>query len=195
MVQALQTVYDLKFTSKIVPTDCDYVCAETLFVENKAAMIINGDWAIDKYTKAHGKDLIIAPLPMSAKTKIHMAPMVSGKFFFLNSRTKGKELANAKLFINFLTSKKQQMLLAKNNRLPALKGSESSPEVLANPQLADAYKALLFGQPMPMDVEMRAIWDAMRPQLQGIMAGRSNPKEAARLMQKDAVQKIKEMKE
>jgi maltose-binding protein MalE len=56
-------------------------------------------------------------------------------------------------------------------------------------------EAMKHGQPMPMDVELRVIWDAIRPQLQNVMAGRADPKSAANLMQKDAIIKIKEMQE
>jgi hypothetical protein len=46
-----------------------------------------------------------------------------------------------------------------------------------------------------MAVEMRAVWDAIRPQLQAVMAGRGAPAEAAAIMQRDALTKIREMKE
>jgi len=43
--------------------------------------------------------------------------------------------------------------------------------------------------------EMRAIWDAMRPQYQSVMAGTKSPADAARDMQALAERKIAEMNE
>ena len=54
---------------------------------------------------------------------------------------------------------------------------------------------LEHGIPTPMNVEMRVVWDAMRPQLQGVMAGRVQPSAAVVLMQKDAVTKINDLRE
>jgi hypothetical protein len=42
---------------------------------------------------------------------------------------------------------------------------------------------------------MRVVWDAIRPQLQAVMAGRAEPKLAAEVMQKDAETKIREMRQ
>src|SRR5690606_20016530 len=68
MVKTLDLLKSFKFDKKIVPGDCDYSCAETLFLEGKAAMSINGDWAIEKYSKEMKDDLIIAPLPKIGET-------------------------------------------------------------------------------------------------------------------------------
>jgi maltose-binding protein MalE len=46
---------------------------------------------------------------------------------------------------------------------------------------------------MPVVPEMRAIWDAMRPAYQNALNGEATPEEAARAMQQDAEQKIREM--
>jgi maltose-binding protein MalE len=46
---------------------------------------------------------------------------------------------------------------------------------------------------MPINPEMRAIWDAMRPPYQNIFNGRLTPEQAAAEMQRLADQKIAEM--
>src|SRR5690606_38825349 len=79
-VQTLNFLKQLKFVSRVVPNDCDYLCAETLFLEGKAAMTINGDWAIGKFYEGLSENLIISPLPRSLKTGRYMEPMVSGKY-------------------------------------------------------------------------------------------------------------------
>jgi len=46
MTGALQLLRDLSSTYKVVPPECDYETARVLFEEGKAAMLIDGDWAL-----------------------------------------------------------------------------------------------------------------------------------------------------
>jgi len=196
MVQALELVKKLKFDDKVVPADCDYACADTLFTEGKAAMIINGDWAVQQYREKFKENLVIAPLPKLASTGKHMAPMISGKYLFFNKRVTGVKLEAAKKLTEYLVSKPiQEELVRRTQRLPAIKELNNSPIIAADPVLAATDKAMANGQPMPLDAEMRVVWDAIRPQLQNVMAGRAETKVAAATMQKDAETKIKEMKQ
>lgn len=196
MVDALALVKDFKFKDKIVPPDCDYTCAETLFVDGKVGMTINGDWSVQKYKDALKGDLIIAPLPKLAATGKFMAPMISGKYLFFNAKVKGEKDAAAKKFAEYLVSKPvQEQLTKETQRLPAIKELDGSAVIAADPTLKATDDAMANGQPMPMEAEMRVVWDAIRPQLQAVMAGRAEPKVAAGVMQKDAETKIKEMKQ
>ena len=196
MIGALSLVRDLKFKDKIVPPDCDYTCALTLFSEGKAAMTINGDWELEKLRHALGDQLIIAPLPTLQRTGKAMVPLVSGKYLFLNARLKGERLAAAKAFADYLTAKETQIKLVElTHRLPALAELDSKSAVIAkDPVLVASDRAMSSGRALPMDVEMRVVWDAMRPQLQAVMSGRAEPKAAAEIMQKDALTKIRELR-
>jgi maltose-binding protein MalE len=194
MASALALVRGWKEAPASMPSDCDYACAETLFVERKAAMTINGDWAIGKYHAALGADLTIAPLPGSAATGNPARPMLSGKYLLVNARLKGAQLEPAQAFVRHLTSPEVQTALAgKTKRLPALAALQEAPVVRDDPLLAASKAALVHAQPMPMAVEMRAVWDAIRPQLQGVMAGHVDPKLAGAVMQKDALAKVADM--
>src|SRR4029078_12453810 len=51
------------------------------------------------------------------------------------------------------------------------------------------------GRLMPVDTELRAVWDAMRPSYQGLLAGAITPADAAREMQSQAVEKIAQIHE
>ncbi len=195
-ISALKLVRGFKFDDKIVPPDCDYTCADTLFLEGKVGMIINGDWELMRYAKGLGDNLIVAALPKIAATGLYVAPPTSGKFIFFNANLRNKKLAAAKVFANYLVSRPvQEALVAKTHRLPSLKELAGSPLVLQDPLLAASNKAMEHGIPVPMNVEMRVIWDAMRPQLQGVMAGRIDPTAAVSVMQKDAVIKIQDLRE
>lgn len=196
MIEALKFVKKLKFDDKIVPEDCGYDCANTLFLEKKVGMIINGDWSVEQYQTALKGDLIIAPLPLNKATGKYMQPMVSGKFMFFNKKMAGAKFDAAKAFAEFSTSEKvQEELIKRTKRLSPLKALDSIPLVKNDPILAATNAAMEHGQPMPFDVEMRVVWDAMRPQLQEVMSGRGDPTAAAAAMQKDAETKIREMKE
>ncbi len=196
MQQALTLVKKLKFDDKIVPQDCDYSCADTLFVESKVPMIINGDWAVEKYKKKFGDKLIVAALPSLTAKGGHLSPLVSGKYLFLNANLKRKKLDAAKKFAEFMVSPEiQEFLVKETGVLPALKTVAESPVVKANKYLKASNDAMVNGMPMPMDVELRVVWDAIRPQLQNVMAGRVEVKKAVASMQQDALRKIKEMKQ
>ncbi len=196
MIDALELVHSLKFKEKIVPPDCDYTCADTLFVEGKVGMTINGDWAVQKYAAVLKDDLIIAPLPKLSSTGQYMVPLVSGKYVFYNKNLKGKKLEIAQKFGEFLVSKPiQEFLVTRAQRLPVLKDMAKHDAVVKNQQISAALGAMEHGKPMPMDIEMRVVWDAIRPQLQGVMAGRTQARIAAQTMQKDAENKIRELKE
>lgn len=195
MAQALALVHDFKFKDKVVPADCDYACAETLFVDGKVGMTINGDWAVQKFRQALKDDLVIAPLPELKATGRFMAPMVSGKYLFLNAKLKGDKQEAARKLADYLTSRDvQEQLIKETQRLPAIKELDGSAAIVSDAVLKASDAAMAHGQPMPMDVEMRVVWDAIRPQLQAVMADRVDVKTAATVMQKDAQTKIRELR-
>ena len=196
MVDALALVKHLKFDEKIVPADCDYTCADTLFADRKAMMVINGDWAVQKYEDELKGDLAILPLPKIKAAGHYMTPLTSGKYLFLNKKLAGAKLDAAKKFSEFMVSEKvQEILIEKSKRIPVLTAMKDNKVLKSFPNMAASEQAMEHGTPMPMAVEMRAVWDAIRPQLQQVMAGKTEPKLAASLMQKDAETKIKEMKQ
>lgn len=191
-VAALEILSAMKFKSRIIPNDCDYACAETLFLEGKAAMTINGDWAIGLFQSALGDDLVIAPLPKLEKSDKAMRPMVAGKYLMLRSGLKEDKEELARAFTEFLVSETiQRFLTERSKRLPSLRSLLSDPIVTNDPYLSASLAAIKHAQPMPMAVELRAVWDAIRPQLQEVMAGRTHSAQAAEQMQRDAEQKIR----
>lgn len=196
MTKALTLVHDLRYKFRIIPDTCDYACAETLFVEGKAAMTINGDWAISKFAERWKDDLGIAPLPSLAATGKPMTPMSGGKIYLFRASLKKGALADARAFVDFMTSADVQRRLAiESKRLPSLARLATDPKITADKLLAQSAAAAVNARPMPMQVEMRAVWDAIRPQLQEVMADRVTPREAARSMQKDAITKIQALRQ
>ncbi len=197
MIDTLQFMYDLKFVHKIVPLECDYNAADSLFKEGKAAMLINGDWSLAGYQadEVKGKvDMGVARIPMVSKTGRWPSPMTSGIYFMLPEYLSGDKLQIAKEFVEYCTSSEVQlMFLEKHMRLPALASALDSPLVTKDPILKGSSDQMVVGKPMPTVPEMRAAWDAIRPNQEAVMAGKMAPKDAAKAMQDACEKLIREM--
>jgi maltose-binding protein MalE len=73
-----------------------------------------------------------------------------------------------------------------------VRGSEfvRNNEILRNSQIQ-----IDHGRAMPVSPDLRAIWDAMRPSYQAVLAGTKTAEQAAHDMQELALQRIAEMNE
>lgn len=171
----------------VVPQECDYNCADTLFKEGKAAMIINGDWSLGDYVKALGDKLGVAPVPpINGKP---YTEMTSGKYFMVFKGVLDDPVKKDAVikFITFMTSKEvQKRWLEEFKRLPSNKEVAQDPLITSDPILAGSMAALQNGRGMPAAPEMRCAWDAWRPALEGVMAGTTTPEDAAAAAQKSA---------
>ncbi len=171
----------------VVPEECDYNCADTLFKEGKAAMIINGDWSLGGYADALGDNLGVAPVP-----PINGNPyteMTAGKYYMVSKAVlddPAKKDAVVK-FITFMTSADvQKRWLDEFKRLPSNKEVAQDPAITNDPILAGSMAALANGRGMPAAAQMRCAWDAWRPALEGVMAGTLTPEDAAAQAQQSA---------
>jgi maltose-binding protein MalE len=122
--------------------------------------------------------------------------MVSPKGFSINANVAGEKKRWTQELIRYLMSEENQMeatreLFTMPTHL-AVQGSEfvREDEILRNSRIQ-----IDHGQPMPVVPELRAIWDAMRPSYQAVLAGTLRAGEAARRMQAQALQRIAEMNE
>jgi arabinogalactan oligomer/maltooligosaccharide transport system substrate-binding protein len=180
MISTLQFLHDIKLTDAIVPAESDYATADTMFKEGNAAMIINGDWSLGDYKKALGDNLGVAPIPMVTATGKYPAPYTSGVFFMLPVDLKGDKLAVVKDFINFATSKANQLdMVTKLTRLPALTEALSDKLITEDPILAGSAAQMSYGTPMPTVTEMRCVWDSWKPEMQAVLADSETATDAA----------------
>ncbi len=195
MVATLQFLHDLKYKYKIIPPESDYNGADTLFKEGKAAMIINGDWSLGAYKKALGDKLGVARIPKVSSTGLWPRPYTSGVFFMIPKDLSGAKLKAVVAFINFATDKKNQLdMVKKLMRLPALKAALDDPLIKEDPILKGSADQMVVGTPMPTVLEMRCNWDAMKPEMQAVLANKKSPAAAAKAMQAAAVACIKAQK-
>jgi len=193
-MQSTLNFYRTLLDKNFVPQECDYNCADALFKEEKIPFLINGDWAISVYSDYFKNKLGIAKIPKNSITNIWPTPMISGKYFMLSAKLNGEKLENVKKLILFFTNFENQVNQLKSlNRLPSLIAASKIDFINNDPLLRASLSQVLVGKPMPMAMEMRAIWDAIRPQLRKIIIDSADANTAAALMQKDATKKISEM--
>lgn len=188
MTAALQFVHDLKYTDGLVPAESDYDGADTLFKEGNAAMIINGDWSLAGYKEALGENLGVAPIPQVSSTGTYPAPYTSGVFFMIPKGLEGAKLAAVVDFINFATSKENQLdMVSKLTRLPALSEALSDKLITDDPILSGSAAQMSYGTPMPTVVQMRCVWDSLKPEMQAVFADSEAAADAAKKAQDAAV--------
>ncbi|MEJ2558209.1 MAG: extracellular solute-binding protein [Anaerolineae bacterium] len=186
MVATLQFLYDIKYKTPIIPAESDYNGADTLFKEGKAAMIINGDWSLGGYQEA-GLNFGVARIPLVSATGEWPHPYTSGVYFMLPVGLEGAKLEAIKDFVTFATSPTNQALqIAKLKRLPGLKAALDDPLITQDPILKGSADQMVVGTPMPTVSEMRCNWDAMKPEMQAVLADSETPEDAAAAMQQAA---------
>lgn len=194
--QAFQFILDLRDKYKIIPKECDYEMANALFKENKAAMIINGDWSWGDYKEAR-VDFGIARLPLVSSTGLWPAPLVGTTGYSLNVNFKTPRHREAAIrLLKYLTSPQVQLIFTKAvSSLPSSLEARQADVVKNSDLLKTAATIMEVGKPMPVVPEVRAIWDSLRAQYQGILGGNISPDEAARKSQLMAEEQIRAMNE
>jgi arabinogalactan oligomer/maltooligosaccharide transport system permease protein len=193
-IAAYRFVASLRNEHRVLPPSADYETAAALFLAGKAAMIIDGDWSWQNYLSAEGIDAAVATLPVVAETGLPMAPMVAPKGYSLTSFAAGPVADVAMDLIEFLANEdSQRAYLAAQRILPSRLALRDDPLVKNDPVMATSITQAERGRAMPTAVEMRAVWDAMRPPYQLLMAGQLDAATAARRMQHDAEEQIASM--
>jgi len=192
MIDTLKFLHEIKYTDEIIPPESDYDGSDTLFKEGKAAMIINGDWSLGGYADQLGDNLGVARIPKVSATGEWPKPYTAGTYFMLPIDLEGAKLDAVVDFVKFATNTNNQALMvAKLNRLPALKAALDDPLVSENEILKGSADQMVVGVPMPTVLEMRCNWDAMKPEMQSVLADTKTPEDAAAAMQAAATTCIK----
>ena len=194
-IDAFKFVVALRDSYRIIPRECDYNMADALFKEGRAAMIINGPWSWAGYIKA-GIDIGISRIPLIEKTGLWPTPMISPKGYSINKNVSAELLPKVIDVIYYLTSPSSELAFTRVlGTIPSRLDARKDSLVINNPIIKQSKYQLDVGRKMPVNPELRAIWDAMRPSYQAVLAGKMTPEEAAKKMQEDAIRKIKEMRE
>ena len=194
MVGALTFLADLK-ASRVVPRECDYPLADTIFKEGRAAYIVNGPWSWQGYRDA-GINVGLAALPQVSATGLWPSPMTSAKCYSINRYLDPATRECTAALLSWLTGPEVQTALARGlGVMPADRAAALIPDIQDDPAQKASRDQIDKGRLMPIVPEMRAIWDAMRPAYQSVMNGELAPADAARQMQERAVTMIERMRE
>ncbi len=193
MANALQFVYDLKATQRVVPEQADYDAAFDIFRQGKAAYIIDGTWNLERYTGL-GIDVGVAPLPVVSATGLKPASMATGRYWFISEKASGAALDAAARFVEFITATDaQRQWLAKMKRLPSDKEAAKSDLITADPILSGAMAQLRVARGVPPALDMACVWSGIDAHLSEVMTGARTPENAAAAMQADADACIEDM--
>ncbi len=190
MRDGLSFVASLRSKYKVLPESADYENAASLFLAGKAAMIIDGDWSWARYLGSDKIKAAVAPLPTVSETGIPMGPMVAPKGYSMSIAAQGDRAEEAAKLIVFLTSEETQKRFFESKILPSRLSLRDSPSLKDDPTLLASLQQVENGRTMPSALEIRAVWDAMRPPYQQLMSGTISAEEATRQMQQLAEEKI-----
>jgi arabinogalactan oligomer / maltooligosaccharide transport system substrate-binding protein len=195
MTSALQFMYDLKYTDKVMPAEADYNVADSLFKDAKAAFIVNGDWAMSGYAAAPdaetpglGDNLGVAPIPQLTGAG-WPAPYIAGAFFMIPKAVADnadKQFVVSD-FVNWATGNVQQTaMVAAYKRLPGNATTFTDPIVVGDALLKGAAEAATKGVPQPTNLEMRCVFDSMTAGVRDLYTGNSDVAGIAATMQTSA---------
>lgn len=184
-VKALNFLKKLSDDPKIIAAN-DYGKADSMFKEGKAAMIINGPWAVGDYVKALGADKVgVAPMPSFSVTGKPFAPFVNTKDFMINANSDDAHKKAAMDFVKFMTGKEiEQEFFEKAKHIPSNVDVDTSSDPIVNGFL----EQMKNGVPMPIISEMGAVWDPMQTAIDSVLAGKATPEDAIKTAQ-DAINK------
>ncbi|ACK42135.1 MULTISPECIES: maltose ABC transporter substrate-binding protein [Dictyoglomus] len=162
------------FDEKILTPGDNYQIMDSMFKEGKAAMIINGPWAVKAYKDA-GINYGVAVIP-SLEKGVVAKPFVGVQGFMINAKSPNKILARDFVLNYIATKDTMYKIYLADPRIPARK------DVLAmikdNPDIVGFTKSAANGIPMPNVPEMAFVWSAMNDALNLIVNGKATPEEA-----------------
>ena len=191
-VDAIKFILDLRDKYHVIPRESDYEMSEALFQQGRAASIINGPWAFAGYGNA-GVDYGIAPLPVNAETGQVCSPMVATSGYAVNSNVPENKLPYIRNLIEYLISPEMQVRMVHEiEAIPVHESLRDMPEVANNPRLQNMIRQVELARPMPVEPQMRQIWDGMRGPYQLVMNGAVTPEAGARLMQQEVEKRIRD---
>jgi maltose-binding protein MalE len=152
----------------------DYGYADALFRERKAAMTINGPWALGDYQQVLGADLGVAPLPM-VEERVPAVPFVGIKCLMFNPNSTAERRKGALAFADYFTSAPVMTLMRERaGHVPAITGiavPDDSP-------LAAFERQAKWGTPLPPDPEMKEVWTPMDKAIEEVLTGVKPPRQA-----------------
>ncbi|KRQ87668.1 Cyclodextrin-binding protein precursor [Caloramator mitchellensis] len=173
-VEGMKYYKELRKIFDVMQKDANYQFMDGQFAAGKAAMIINGPWAVAGYQNAK-VDFGVAPLPtMNGKQPITFSGI---RGLYVSSFTKYPNAA--RLFAEMATSDE---MLAKRfeitKQIPPAKAVMERPEIKDDPIVSGFMAQAQNAVPMPSIPQMGLVWDPAAAALSTIWDGKAEPKAA-----------------
>ena len=187
MVEALSFLHELKFEYGILPPEADYDLADGLFREGKAALLINGDWALAGYQEMEDLEWGVAPLPTVTETGLAPSPLVMGQYFVIGSDVSEQRLEAVRSLVEYMTSSQRQLeRMRQFGTAPTNRETLDDESVQSDPLWQVSVAQMLAGRGASLGSNPTILLEAMREPLAAVMADQMTPTEAARQMQERA---------
>lgn len=185
-IKGLQLIQDLTNFYKLVPPATTTNIMEGEFSSGKAAMIIDGPWAVAGF-KAKGVNFGVAPLPMF-NAKQPMKPFIGVQGFLVNRYSKNAAVAWD--LVKYLSANAQLPLFKAAGRVPVLKTVANNAAVKKNAVAQAVIQSAGLGVPMPNIPAMAVVWTPMANALGTLVNGKATATQAAADAQKAIAQAI-----
>jgi arabinogalactan oligomer/maltooligosaccharide transport system substrate-binding protein len=165
----------------------NFRAAQRLFGQGYAAMAIDGAWNLETYrAMSDTLDLGIAPLPRIPATGRPATPPLGGTYLMFHRELQGEARAQAEALVGALAAPEAQLSLALGlGRLPAQVGLLRDPALGENPALVAAAALAADAPGLPPTLAARCALFGIDIWLPGVLAGSSEPAEAATRMQRE----------
>lgn len=162
--------------------NCNYACMTSSFESETSVMAINGTWIFDKWLALFGEDLGVVALPSLEGRP--MRPYYSSHVLaFPNNSLDGAKRSDIKKLSQFVQSEAVQKQVW--SQLKALPVRDDVLDTLAHaqPDVVTLMAGLKYALPMPNDIEMAYVWEAMLKGITRYEAGIMSSTQAADYMQ------------
>jgi arabinogalactan oligomer/maltooligosaccharide transport system substrate-binding protein len=164
----------IKSFSEIMPKELAYDEANTLFLDGKAAIIMNGPWVMADYA-AKGIDFGLAPIPVVSSSGQPGKPFVGVKLLMLAANAKNPQAAVD--LMKYYGSAEVQVQLAKiNKQVPA--NTAAQEQVKSDPIIAGFIAQSANGAPLPNTEFISAMWEPFNQTTEAIWTGAAAPEQA-----------------
>ena len=174
-----------------MPLDGEWNTVTTLFLEGKAASIVNGPWFVASARDA-GINLGVAPLPIVNETGKALTPYSGVQGMMVSSTCKDKEAA--KKVLELLCKKDLGEALAlKNGAAPAHKEAYDNADIQKDEIIMTLKECAQQAVPMPNIPQMDVMWSCTENALAVIYKNGADTSEALNAAQEEALKQIEAM--
>jgi arabinogalactan oligomer / maltooligosaccharide transport system substrate-binding protein len=146
-----------------------------LFKTGKAAMVINGPWALEDYEKSLGRDKVGVAIAPGTASGGKFAPFVGTENYYLNANKKDNKAALD--FLAFISSPGVQSLFV---REAGQISTNQKVDLSSNPALVPFVQQAAQGSVFPNFPAMGQVWTPAGDMITKVLDGKATPEQAAK---------------